>query len=252
MSFSAEWLTLRAPADAAARDGALVRRLTRWAAERPGLTVSDIGAGSGATLRALHGALPGATWRLIDRDEALLALAAQSAADLGAVARPFSLDLAQDPAAAVREGTALVTASAFFDLASAEWIDAFAAEAARAGAAVYAALNYDGRETWLPPHPQDAAILSAFLSDMRRDKGLGPALGADAGAHLAERLRALGYRVAVADSPWRLSSRSDAALIAALADGIAAATAAPEEWRAARRAADSALIGHIDILALPG
>jgi hypothetical protein len=251
MSFSAEWLALRAPADTAARDSGLVAALATWAAQRPGMTVADIGAGSGATLRALHAALPDAAWRLIDHDPTLLALAAQSAADHGVTASPVTLDLAADPGAATRDGATLVTASAFFDLASADWIDAFAAAAHRAGSAVYAALNYDGRESWSPPHDDDGAILAAFLSDMRRDKGFGPALGADAGAHLAQRLKDLGYRVTVADSPWRLDAANHAGLIAALADGIADAAGASEDWRCSRRAARSAIIGHLDILALP-
>lgn len=251
MSFSPEWLALRAPADAAARDGALVGALAAWAAASPRLTVADIGAGSGATLRTLHASLPGARWRLIDHDRALLDLAADSATALGATAEPLALDLAADPAAAVAEGVGLVTASAFFDLASADWIDAFAAAAHQSGAAVYAALNYDGRESWAPAHPEDDAVLAGFLADMRRDKGLGPALGAGAGAYLADRLQALGYRVAITDSPWRLQAPRDAALMAALADGIADAAGASDDWRAHRRAAQSAVIGHVDVLALP-
>jgi hypothetical protein len=145
-----------------------------------------------------------------------------------------------------------VTASAFFDLAGAAWIDAFAEAAAAARAAVYAALTYDGRERWAPPHPEDPAVHARFLADMRRDKGLGPALGAEAGPHLAQALARRGYRVATADTPWRLTAPRDAALIAALADGSAQATGASESWRAARRVASSVEIGHVDVLALPG
>jgi SAM-dependent methyltransferase len=251
MSFSADWLALREPADRAARDASLVAKLADWAAARPGLRVADIGCGTGSTLRALSSALPGARWRLIDHDPALLTLAAAEAARLGAAAETATLDLAADPGAAVADGAQLVTASAFFDLAGAAWIEAFAAAAARAGCAVYAALNYDGRETWTPPHSEDDAVMAAFLRDMRRDKGLGPALGAEAGAFLAERLRAEGYMVATASSPWRLTAPGDAPLMAALSGGIADAAGASADWRAARAAAQAAEIGHIDVLALP-
>jgi SAM-dependent methyltransferase len=251
MSFSADWLALREPADRAARDADLVARLGAWAAARPGLRVTDIGCGTGSTLRALAAALPGARWRLVDHDPALLTLAAAEAARLGATAQTVALDLAADPGAAVADGAQLVTASAFFDLAGADWIAAFAAAAARAGCGVYAALNYDGRESWTPPHPEDGAVMAAFLRDMRRDKGLGPALGAEAGAFLAERLRAEGYTVTTASSPWKLAAPADLALMAALSGGIADASGASADWRAARAAAQSAEVGHIDVLALP-
>lgn len=252
MSFSADWLALRESADRAARDPGLVSALAAWAAARGPLEVVDIGAGTGATLRALHAALPGARWRLVDHDAGLLRLAAHSARALGAEAQTVTLDLAADPAAALSPAPALVTASAFFDLASAAWIDRFADAARAAGAAVYAALNYDGAETWTPPHPEDASVRAAFLADMRRDKGLGPALGAGGGAHLAEALGRRGYRVRTAASPWRLAAPRDAGLIAALAAGIADAAGASDGWRAARVGAAAARIGHLDLFATPG
>jgi hypothetical protein len=248
--FAADWLALRAPADDRARDPGLVAALAAWARGRA-FEVVDLGAGAGATLAALHGVLPGARWRLIDDDPALLALAAEAGARLAATVETRRIDLARDLAAALAPAPALVTASAFFDLAGAAWIEGFADAAAAAGAAVYAALTYDGRETWSPPHPEDAAVHARFLADMRRDKGLGPALGAEAAPHLARALAARGYRVATADTPWRLDAPRDAALIAALADGCADAGGASPGWRAARRAAVAAEIGHVDVLALP-
>lgn len=249
MSFSADWLALREGADRAARDEGLVAALAAWAAGRGALAVVDIGAGTGASLRALHAVLPGARWRLVDHDSALLRLAAQAAREIGAEAQTVTLDLAADPAAALTPAPALVTASAFFDLASAAWIDHFADAARAAGAAVYAALSYDGDEVWTPPHPADGAVRAAFLTDMRRDKGLGAALGADGGAYLAQALAARGYAVRTAPSPWRLAALRDAGLIAALASGVADAAGAPEAWRAARMAAATARIGHLDVLA---
>lgn len=250
--FAADWLALREPADRAARDAGLVAALRDWAAGRGApLDVVDIGCGSGSTLRALAATLPGARWRLVDDDADLLARALGSAASLGAVAEPLRVDLAARLEDALTPAPALVTASAFFDLASAGWIDRFVQAAVAAGAAVYAALSYDGREIWSPPHPDDAALHATFLADMRRDKGLGPALGADAGAYLAGRLNAAGYDVRTASTPWVLAAPQDAALIAALADGCADATGASAAWRAARRAAEGVEIGHIDVLALP-
>ena len=48
--FSPEWLALRAPADEAARDPALLRRAAKWAG---GGLIADIGGGTGASFRAL-------------------------------------------------------------------------------------------------------------------------------------------------------------------------------------------------------
>ncbi len=248
--FAADWLTLREPADRAARDPALVAALADWAGGRP-LPVLDLGAGTGASLRALAGALPGARWRLADDDAALLDHALASAAALGAEAAPLRIDLAASVEDALSPGPALVTASAFFDLVSAAWIDRLVRAAHAAGAAVYAALSYDGREAWEPPRAEDEALHARFLADMRRDKGFGPALGAEAGAYLAGRLNAAGYAVRTARSDWRLAAPADAALIAALADGCADATGAGPDWRAARRSAAAATVGHVDVLALP-
>jgi hypothetical protein len=250
VSFSADWLALRAGADAAARDRGLVAALQ---ARFGGVEIDavDLGAGSGATLGALCAALPLARWRLVDQDPALLAIAQSRALALGAQARVQPLDLARDLDAALSPPPALITASAFFDLACADWIGRFCDAAARAGAVVYAALTYDGAERWSPEHPEDAAVHAAFLRDMGRDKGLGPALGPHAGAALAAALRARRYTVRMADSPWRLTAPADAALIAALADGKADATGASAAWRAARRAAEAATIGHVDVLATP-
>jgi hypothetical protein len=247
--FSADWLTLREGADNAARDAVLRKAAVAWGEAHAGLRVLDLGAGTGATLKVLGTALRGARWWLADNDPALLSRAVATAGELGVTAEPLVVDLAADLAAAFAPKPHLVTASAFFDLAGAAWIDAFAAEAAAGGAAVYAALTYDGNESWLPPHPEDPAVMAAFATDMGRDKGLGPALGGRAGHHLAAALHRQGYRVTTAPSPWRLAAPADAALMRALADGTGSATQASADWRAASRS--RIVIGHIDVWAVP-
>ena len=125
------------------------------------------------------------------------------------------------------------------------------------GAAFYTVLTYDGREEWLLPHPLDAGVLAAFHADQRRDKGLGPALGPEVHAHLANRLRDLGYQVFEGSSDWQLQRPGDSELIAALAEGAAAAVAGAvgversNQWLAARTGAHGVTIGHRDLLALP-
>ncbi len=246
--FEADWLALRSDADARARDPALLAA----AAERVGDGLAlDLGAGTGATLWALAPQAPAARWRLVDDDPALLQEAERRAETLGARAETLRLDLARHPEAALEGRPALVTASAFFDLVSEDWMRCFAAAARSAGAAVYAALTYDGVEWWSPPHGEDAAVRRAFAADMIRDKGFGPALGGRAAQALADALAAEGYRVRRAASPWRLTQARDGALIAALAEGQARACGASDDWLAARRASETVEIGHEDLFATP-
>ena len=255
MSFSAEWLALRAGADARARDPGLAARLSAHFAGRAGMRVLDLGSGTGATMRAAAPLLgPGQFWRFVDSDPALLARAAPPE---GVTLETVTADLAGDLSPLFDPRPDLVSASAFFDLCGAAWIERVVRHAAAVGAALYAALSYDGRESWSPPHPLDAAVLAAFHADQRRDKGLGPALGPGAAAHLASALRRSGFVVLTAPSDWRLAPPADAALIAALARGSAEAVAPAlgaelaGAWRRSRAEAASVAIGHTDVLALP-
>lgn len=252
--FSADWLALRAGADARARDPALVARLAAHLEGRA-LRILDLGAGTGASLRALAPVLGARQhWVLADGDPALLDRAGPVA---GATLERRVTDLATGLEALFEPAPDLVTASALLDLCGAAWLEALAARAAAAGAVVYAALSYDGRAAWAPPHPLDGRVHEAFHADQRRDKGLGPALGPEAHDHLARRLGRLGYRVAEARSDWRLAPPADAALIRALAEGTADAVAArlgarsAADWCAARAEATHVLIGHRDLLAWP-
>lgn len=253
MSFGLDWLDLREQADRAARDKGLLERAQAYLGGGVEPVAIDLGAGSGATVRAFGGC-PAARWMLVDNDPGLLAAAARRCgpdvttlqADLG------DLDLLP------LTGASLVTASALFDLAGAAWITALVGRIAAAGTALYAALTYDGRLVWEPADAQDAAIVAAFNRHQRSDKGLGPALGPEAGPRLAAAMREKGYRVRTAASPWRLGP-AEAALQYALLAGIAraateAGTAGAEAWRQRRAAAlshGSVLVGHIDLLALP-
>ena len=253
--FSADWLTLREGADARARDPELVARLAAYLSGRGRIRVLDLGAGTGASLRALAPAIGAAQhWVLADDDPELLA---RAEAPGGVTLERCRIDLGADLAALFDPAPDLVTASALFDLCGAAWLEGLVARVAGCGAALYAALTYDGRESWDPPHPLDAEVLAAFHADQRRDKGLGSALGPEAHDRLAACLRERGYRASETRSDWILQQPGDSALIAALADGTAAAVAPligaarSEEWRAARAGADRVTIGHRDLLALP-
>jgi hypothetical protein len=253
--FDADWLALRAGADAHARDKALGARLGAHLKGQSAVRVLDLGAGTGANLSATAALIePPQHWVLADHDAALLARAEPAA---NTTVERREVDLAGDLSRLFDPAPDLVTAAAFLDLCGADWTGRLAALAAACGAALYTVLSYDGREQWCPPHALDTEVLAAFHADQRRDKGLGPALGPDAHAQLAGRLRERGYDVFEGSSDWTLAQAGDAALIAALADGSAAAVAGAvgadraNTWRTARRGARRVMIGHRDLLALP-
>ncbi|MFN3764359.1 MAG: hypothetical protein ACK4R3_02190 [Aliihoeflea sp.] len=252
MSFSTAWLDLRERADNAARDASMLAKARDFLAQRPDALVVDLGSGTGSTLRAI-GTVP-ARWRLVDYDPALLGEAARRSAT---TIETVELDLTRT-AQIPLDGAALVTASALFDLASAEWIDALADRLAASRIGLYAALSYDGVLEWDPADADDAAVRAAFNAHQRSDKGFGPSLGPSGAYHLAEAMRERGYGVATAASPWRLGS-DEGELQRALVTGIADAArelgvASADAWLERRLEAaptTRCTVGHLDVLALP-
>lgn len=253
MGFSATWLSLREPADHAARDAGLLRAAAEAAGDAP--VIVDLGCGAGSTLRAFAGELCQLPqWRVVDNDPALLHLAAQAAS--GPVTT-HKLDL-RNLSLIPLDNATLVTASALLDLCSQGWLESLAALLAQHALPFYAALNYDGTMRWTPADPADTAVREAFNRHQTGDKGFGPALGPKSASAIAQVFDALGYRVVTADSPWRLD-HAQAALQTELLQGIASAAAAAgeaeaEDWLQRRLALmDTAtcLVGHIDLLALP-
>lgn len=255
--FSADWLALRAPADDRARALDLVETATAGLAAP---LVCDLGAGTGATLRALAPRIAGPhRWLLVDADADLLAEAARrfAAAPLPDVEfRARQADLVAEPAA-WDEPPALVTASALFDLASAAWIGRFAAALAAARLPLLAMLTYDGRLEAAPAHPLDATMHAAFDAHQRSEKSFGPAAGPDAPQILAAAFAAHGYGMRERDTPWVLEAGRDDALIAATLEGWANAAremgeAGVEDWLAARlMSTQRLLVGHRDQLFTP-
>jgi SAM-dependent methyltransferase len=277
--FSADWLRLREPADLAARDGGLVACVAAELAAVEVPSIVDLGAGTGATLRALAPQLGARQrWTLVDANADLLLAARDALASWGegrgltpSVAEGLRLadatrridvaflrvDLAAD-ALPVAGPADLVTATALFDLVSARFVARLAAELARRECAFYAALDVDGAVDWLPPLPSDGAVDAAFRHHQAGNKGFGAALGPDATATLAAAFEASGYAVETASSPWRLGP-GDRPLTQALVEGRAAAVretglVAPEilsGWVSGRHAGHGCIIGHRDLLAVP-
>lgn len=260
--FSADWLALREPADARARNTRLIGQWATALADRPNrpLRITDMGAGTGASLRALSPHLPGPqAWTLVDYDADLLAIAARQPLADGVACTTRLADLATDPAPWDAD-TDCVSCSALLDLVSADWISRLADALARNRTPLFAMLSYDGVMACAPAHPLDEAMVAAFNRHQRSDKGFGRATGPDAADTLIRALAAHGYDCTIAESPWVLAAPQDHALIAALIAGWADAVGETGEiaaddlagWRAARQAATTMLhVGHWDVLALP-
>jgi SAM-dependent methyltransferase len=273
--FSPEWLALREPADVRARDPGLLMALAEHLAQRETIEVVDLGCGTGSNIRATAPALgPEQRWTLVDYDPVLLEAAREALLDWAdessengesialkkegrAIAVRFlQADLMQNLEAVIGGQPDLVTASALFDLCSADFIRRTARAVAAEGAAFYTVLTYDGVQTWSPAHPADAEMTAAFNAHQETDKGFGSAAGPAAPEALALAFREQGYAVQEASTPWRIDS-SEQTLINMLADGFAGAVAeigrvSPDvvaNWLSVRRT--NSLVGHTDTLALP-
>ena len=263
--FSAEWLALREGADHAARNGDVARAAAALLAGKKPARIIDLGAGAGSNFRGFSPLIDAPqVWTLVDHEARLLAAAREKITPLLAGQTRIAVDYAQvdlmrDVELLLARGCDLVTAAAFFDLASEAWIARFCAALAERRLPLYAILSYDGVEHWRPPHALDARILAAFAKHQATDKGFGPAAGPRAHGVLRDALARHGYSVMEGASPWRLSG-DQRALMRQLAQGIAAAAqesgeisaAEASAWRAAREAATGCDIGHLDLLAAPG
>jgi SAM-dependent methyltransferase len=258
--FTAEWLALREPADAAARAAHL-------AAPFAGRTrrIVDLATGTGANIRYLAPRLGGVQdWLAVDRDPRLLADLATRPLSGGMRVRTLALDLATCLDELPLDDCDLVTASALLDLVSADWVQRLVVRCASTGARVLFALTYDGRIEWSPEESGDTRVRELVNHHQRSDKGFGPAMGTSAVAETAERLSRVGYAVEHARSDWLLGPES-AALQSALADGWLAAALelvpgerdALEDWARRRRAriaagASRLRVGHVDLAGVLG
>ncbi|MGY8958786.1 MAG: hypothetical protein ACKVKG_04500, partial [Alphaproteobacteria bacterium] len=191
-------------------------------------------------------------WTLVDGDPTLL----RRAQGLVGTVQTSLADLSAGVSDVPLDDVDGVTASAFFDLVSEAWFDAFA-QMVR-GVPLLLALSVDGRWRWDPVHGDDNAIMSFLARDQQRDKGFGPAMGGDAAAAMVRVLEKIGYTVSVQRSDWRLDN-ADSLLLAAMVDGIADAVAPydvnPEKWRSDRQhdieqGTLRLCLGHVDILAI--
>jgi SAM-dependent methyltransferase len=277
--FSAQWLALREPADHRARDASLrdqvVHDLIHLARVRPGpIKVVDVGCGSGSNLRALAPHMPATQhWTLVDYDPALLSAAKvtlmqwadQTVSDQDLLVllkngKHISIkflceDLSSHLDTVLSLPMDLLTAAAFFDLVAESWLERFCG---LLRSPLYTVLTYNGKEIWHPPEPMDAAMLKAFHAHQQTDKGFGVAAGPNAANVMETLLKARGFAVSTAQSPWKLAA-ADRNLIEQLAIGSAGAVLETKQvsveevsaWKRSRSVAQTCEIGHTDLYARP-
>jgi hypothetical protein len=209
--FSAEWLSLREPYDAKARNPTVRDAVVAAMSALPSVSIVDLACGTGATLRALEPGLPAhQNWRLVDNNLSLLARAADTPRAARTTVAALPVDLALDLEAALDGAVDLVTTSALLDLVSSAWLERLATEIAVRRLPFYASLNYDGRIEFEPADPFDAPVVAAVNNHQRGDKGFGPALGPSAAQAFADNFRTLGYDVVSGASDWTFAPDDDA------------------------------------------
>lgn len=264
---SAGWLSMREPADAAARSHELVDSvLPHLSGGR--LVVHDLGSGTGSMARWLAPRLPGPQhWVLYDRDVELLARVPANPPVVASEAGPLTLETRRRDITRLAPedltGADLVTASALLDMLTGRELDRLVASCAGAGCPVLVTLSVVGRVELDPADPLDAAVEAAFNEHQRRDNGTGRLLGPDAVDRAVSALAGHGLDVVVRPSPWRLG-RDHGALASAWFEGwLGAALEQQPGLRAAatsyrrRRVAEAAsgrlavVVHHQDLLAIP-
>ena len=264
-SFSADWLALREPYDARARNPAVLGGAAALVADYPLIRVVDLGCGIGSMLRALGPRLAGRQmWRLIDNNRDLLTFArAMTPISAALTVELRTLDLNSSLNAALISSIDLVTASALLDLVSESWLDRLVSKIIKRRLPVYATLTYDGRAEIEPADPLDAAIIAAANAHQRTDKGFGPALGPTAVTAAIARLESMQYSVTSGISDWLIGPDDREiqmkifAVWANAAEGFSGLSHPDRvEWLSRRRDAviagcSSIRIGHVDFLATP-
>jgi SAM-dependent methyltransferase len=245
--FSESWLSLREPADAAARAADLVASLPG-----PVRVIRDLGCGTGSLGRWLAPRLPGPQhWVMMDRDPALLAYARDHMAFEGVTVETMLGDVTSLTAADLA-GTDLVTCSALLDLLTDAEVTDLAAACAGSRTTALFTMSVSGEVTFVPPKDSDAAIRDAFNEHQRRVVDGRRLLGPDAPAVAAAAFEKAGATVVTRPSPWRLDAPP---LLDAWRHGWLAAASEQgegldiEAYSEDRRAAT---VGHVDLLAIFG
>jgi hypothetical protein len=262
------WLSLREPADAAARARELVAPLRRALPASGRRVIHDLGCGTGAMGRWLAPLVPGPQhWVLHDRDSDLLEVALVERPGPGSDGAAVTVEVRQSDITRLQAsdlaGAALITASALLDMLTAEELSGLAAACAGAGCPALLTLSVVGSVRLTPADPLDRSLGEAFDAHQRRGRKRGRLLGPDAVALAVEEFGRIGAEVLVRPSPWRLGVSEAELAVEWLAGWVRAACEQKPELtaeagaytrRRLKQAAAGALevtVGHADLLMLP-
>jgi hypothetical protein len=284
MTFSADWLALREPADVLARSSTLTAAIAGVLEGDGEQSVLDLGAGTGSNARYLVERLPcPQRWLLVDHDPALLDRVRQFMT-AWAMSRGYRvsenghrvalhskhlvcdittrlLDLSRHDDPELFKGRTLVTAAALLDLVSDRWLRSLAAHCRQAEAAALFALTYDGRIQCSPQEPEDNEIRALVNRHQRTAKGFGLALGPDATDRAEAYFAGCGFRVQREQSDWKLGNEArDLQEHVINGWALACEEVAPEktvvvrDWRARRlghvhEGQSQLIVGHVDLAA---
>jgi trans-aconitate methyltransferase len=265
---SAGWLSLREPADAAARARDLVDELGRHLPATERTVIHDLGCGTGAMGRWLAPLLPGPQhWVLHDRDADLLEVATADPPGPAADGSAVTLETKQSDINGLSDDefgdATLITASALLDMLTADELSGLADLCTAAACPALLTLSVVGRVELMPADALDRRVATAFNAHQRRTTRRGALLGPNAPEVARKDLSRRGAEVLVRASPWRLGA-SDADLIAEWVEGWlwAACEQEPELSAQAdsykrRRLAEATAgqlevtVDHADLLVLP-
>ena len=208
---SPTWLSLREPADAAARSRDLVEHLARAMPATGERVIHDLGCGCGAMSRWLAPQLDGPQhWVLHDLDEDLLEIATADPPGQASDGAAVSVEAKRSDITRLRpidvSRATVITASALLDVLTDDEMSALAGVCAGARCPILLTLSVVGRVEITPPEPLDRRVAAAFDAHQRRTTKRGRLLGPHAAAFSVEEFRRRGAEVLVRPSPWRLGA----------------------------------------------
>jgi hypothetical protein len=265
---SGDWLALREPADAAARDSTLAAHVRTMLGPNRPWVIHDLGAGTGAMTRWLAPRLNGPQhWVVHDLDPDLLQFAVtpppEGAADGAEITvEPNLTDITRLRADDLA-GASLITASALLDMLTEDELAGLVSVCATAGCPILLTLSVVGHVILTPSEPTDHRVAVAFDAHQRRLTDRGRLLGPDAAGRAVELFEGLSREVVLRHSPWRLGPEQCALAREWFTGWVAAARehdlelAAGTDEYVERRLAQAAAgrlavtVDHADLLVLP-
>ena len=253
---NSDWLSIREAMDFRFRCLPLARKFMESAVERQ--LIVDLGCGTGANYRYLSSVLDAEVrWLCIDNDDRALEAAKKKLPD--SFFQFKKGDLATDLKLIPFCDDISITASAFLDITSQDWLHRFASRCERIPLLI--SMTSSGGPIWDPIDDLDETIGRCLAAHRVGDHGFGPAAGPNASDLLASNLKSRGCHVSLEASNWRLDDQ-DNQVIEFLIGGIGrrASEVLPHEqvgeWMKRRRDQTRAgslglTMPHLDLLSLP-